>query len=136
MCSDHVYLKKDGRIRPDLSDWWLPGPPPCLPHAGVSLGEEGEGYVVVLRARSPRVGLACELPRVSLACELPRVSLACELSRVGLACELPRVGLACELPRVGLACELDCVTGALPYKKVIIRRFVLRLLSVLSTAGL
>ena len=91
MCSDHVYLKKDGRIRPDLSDWWLPGPPPCLPHAGVSFGEEGEGEVVVLRARSPRVGLAC---------------------------------------------ELDCVTGALPYKKVIIRRLVLRLLSVLSTAGL
>ena len=44
--------EKDGRIRPDLSDWWLPGPPPCLPHARVSLGEEGEGGVVVLRARS------------------------------------------------------------------------------------
>ena len=42
---------KDGRIRPHLSDWWLPGPPPCLPHAGVSLGEEGEGGVVVSRAR-------------------------------------------------------------------------------------
>ena len=83
--------EKDGGIRPDLSDWWLPGPPPCLPHARVSLGEEGEEGVVVLRARSPRVGLAC---------------------------------------------ELDCVTGALPHVKVIIHRLVLRLLSVLSTAGL
>ena len=47
---DHVLVyKKDGRIRPDLSDWWLPGPPPCLPHAGVSLGEEGKGGMVVPR---------------------------------------------------------------------------------------
>ena len=56
--------EKDGRIRPDLSDWWLPGSPPCLSHAGVSLREEGEGDVVVLWVRSLRVGLACERDRL------------------------------------------------------------------------
>ena len=75
--------EKDGRIRPDLSDWWLPGPPPCLPHARVSLGEEGEEGVVVLRARSPRVGLACELDCVTGALE---VSVDTEVAVCSLHC--------------------------------------------------